>query len=234
MNDTTKPVHSPPLNEVFLLVNPMPFAHRYGQRIHCCVPVFAHVRKWKRIDDDYSVPAGKVDLLDINLDCDIEAVEATSLPYGEGSPGDSCMDIPDTALQLLRLPPHKRPSAGKRLAQLAAVMAQGAPAGPWGRFNRELNAGRFEANVWFERDRKHVMLTDLLDGSTVVSLWDEEVDEAIESGYLAVPRRPRPSDADWLPQLLDYARDTGALACSDANEIAKQAPKNRHRVGATA
>ena len=59
-------------------------------------------------------------------------------------------------------------------------------------------------STWFERDRKHIRL-ETPNGQTIFELWDEDVDEAIESGYLTTPRVPRPSDADWQPCAVAYA-----------------------------
>lgn len=69
---------------------------------------------------------------------------------------------------------------------------------------------KYVASVWFERDRKNVNL-ETVNGRTVFSLWDEAVDEAIEDGFLKTPKVPRPSDSDWLPHLIDYAKDKGLI-----------------------
>ena len=45
----------------------------------------------------------------------------------------------------------------------------------------------------------------------IFDLWDEEVTDAVDSGYLMVPRVPRPDDADWQPHAVAYARDTGRI-----------------------
>lgn len=81
----------------------------------------------------------------------------------------------------------------------------------WEDFRSEVKNGRFEANVWFERDRKNVRLTDGLTSRDIVCLWDDDVDQAIEDGYLTPPSIPRASDIDWLDPLLEYAQQTGAL-----------------------
>ena len=64
--------------------------------------------------------------------------------------------------------------------------------------------------TWFERDRQNVRL-ETPRGRVIFDLWDEEVTDAVDSGCLTVPRVPRPSDADWQPRALAYARDTGLL-----------------------
>lgn len=74
----------------------------------------------------------------------------------------------------------------------------------------EINDADYVCSTWFERDRKSITL-ETPQGVEVVSLWDDAVDDAIESGYLSVPRRPRPSDDDWQPCVVAYARDTGLI-----------------------
>ncbi|MCU1282403.1 MAG: hypothetical protein JWM53_5949 [bacterium] len=41
-----------------------------------------------------------------------------------------------------------------------------------------------ELETWFERDRAHVELRDRLTGQTIVEWWDDEVQQAIEDGFL--------------------------------------------------
>ena len=67
----------------------------------------------------------------------------------------------------------------------------------------------FEVSVWFERDRKSLILTK--DGEDVIALLDDAVDEAIEDGYLTPPHHPRPTDDMWLQPMVDFARSVGAL-----------------------
>lgn len=81
----------------------------------------------------------------------------------------------------------------------------------WDEFRDHLDQNRFTANVWFERDRKNVTLTDGLTSRDLVCLWDDDVNDAIESGCLTPPRGPRPKEGDWLEPLLQYAASTGAL-----------------------
>lgn len=67
--------------------------------------------------------------------------------------------------------------------------------------------------TWFERDRQNVRL-ETPAGRVIFDLWDEDVTDAIESGYLTVPRVPRAdraSSADWQPHALAFARDTGRI-----------------------
>lgn len=64
--------------------------------------------------------------------------------------------------------------------------------------------------TWFERDRAHIRL-ETPRGRVIFELWDEEVADAVESGYLTPPRHPRPSDQQWLESALDYARGMNLL-----------------------
>ncbi len=74
----------------------------------------------------------------------------------------------------------------------------------------------YVCSVWFERDRKQIDLSTT-DGRTLVHLVDEDVDDAIESGYLRAPRGPLMSsralnnDAAWKPMVVQYARDMGLI-----------------------
>lgn len=72
------------------------------------------------------------------------------------------------------------------------------------------SAADLVCHVWFERDRKNLRL-ETVDGDEIFCLWDADVDDAIESGYLSVPRRPRPDDSDWLQPAIDYAQSQGLL-----------------------
>lgn len=68
----------------------------------------------------------------------------------------------------------------------------------------------YVAGTWFERDRKHVRL-ETPKGRCVFELWDDDVSQAIEDGFLTPPRRPRPSTNDWQPHLVAYAREKGLI-----------------------
>jgi hypothetical protein len=74
----------------------------------------------------------------------------------------------------------------------------------------------FEAFTWFERDRQQVGLRTP-GGYEVFCLNDEAVTEAVEDGFLEPPRSPRPSDADWLQPVINYALETGLLKACNAN-----------------
>ncbi len=68
----------------------------------------------------------------------------------------------------------------------------------------------YVASVWFERDRANVSLSTP-EGREIFSLWDEDVGEAVEDGFLTTPRHPRPSEEMWQPHLVAYARDQGLI-----------------------
>ena len=68
----------------------------------------------------------------------------------------------------------------------------------------------FVCVTWFERDRQNVRL-ETPRGKLIFDLWDDRVTDAIESGLLTVPQRPRPNDTDWQPHAVAYARDIGLL-----------------------
>jgi len=60
----------------------------------------------------------------------------------------------------------------------------------------------YELTTWFERDRQHVMLTTPR-GREVFSLWDEDVTQAVEDGFLPTPIN--------LASALSYARSQGLI-----------------------
>jgi len=84
----------------------------------------------------------------------------------------------------------------------------------------------YVCTTWFERDRKHVRL-ETPRGRLVFELWDEEVDDAIESGNLIPPRVPRPSDRDWLPSAVSYAVEMGLVGVE--KERSTRQPRERAR-----
>ena len=54
-----------------------------------------------------------------------------------------------------------------------------------------------EIHTWFERDRQHVELRSRLDDETILELWDDDVSQAVEDGFL----NPR----DWHRSAYEYA-----------------------------
>lgn len=77
------------------------------------------------------------------------------------------------------------------------------------------DTSRYTCSVWMERGFGQLSLTDSLTNKEVFCLVDDAIGDAIESGYLSAPRRPRASESDWLPQLIDYARESGMLDALD-------------------
>jgi len=69
----------------------------------------------------------------------------------------------------------------------------------------------YVCHTWFERDRAHIRL-ETPTGRVVFELWDEDVGQAIEDGFLTAPRVPRPSDPDWQPHAVRYALDRGLIS----------------------
>lgn len=67
-------------------------------------------------------------------------------------------------------------------------------------------ASEFVCHTWFERDRAHIRL-ETPRGRVVFELWDDDVHEAIDSGYLARPALPRAGDKDWQPHAVRYAKE---------------------------
>jgi hypothetical protein len=55
-----------------------------------------------------------------------------------------------------------------------------------------------EVATWFERDRAQVTLTDKRTGAELLDLWDEDVAQAVEDGFLD----PR----DWHGSAYEYAK----------------------------
>ena len=74
----------------------------------------------------------------------------------------------------------------------------------------KLTDADYLCDTWFERDRAQVRLYTK-NGREVFCLNDDDVYEAIQDGFLTRPKVPRPSDADWLPHALAYARYYGLI-----------------------
>ena len=90
----------------------------------------------------------------------------------------------------------------------------------------------FVCSTWFERDRAHVRL-ETPNGKLVFELWDAGVWQAIEDGYLPVPRVPRPRDSDWQPCAVAYARAHGLFASAAARRAARAVSEAGHSVEAS-
>lgn len=87
---------------------------------------------------------------------------------------------------------------------------------------------QFVCSTWFERDRAHIRL-EAPRGRVIFELWDEDVSDAIESGYLSPPRHPRPDDAQWLEPAMEYARQMGLLPQGSDEPMPEQVRHQRQR-----
>jgi len=61
-------------------------------------------------------------------------------------------------------------------------------------------------STWFERDRQHVHLFSGDENTTVLELWDEQITEAVQDGFLDM-RRVKASMIDMAGNagLIDFA-----------------------------
>lgn len=75
---------------------------------------------------------------------------------------------------------------------------------------RKPSDDEYIVSAWIERDRANLSLSTPA-GREIFSLWDDDFSDAIESGYLETPRRPRPTDEDWRECALKYARECGLI-----------------------
>lgn len=82
--------------------------------------------------------------------------------------------------------------------------------------NQKYEDHEYECCVWFERDRANVSL-HTPKGRVVFDLWDEDVFEAIEGGFLTTPRlfgfsnRFANDEAAWQQHAVAYARNQGLI-----------------------
>jgi hypothetical protein len=65
-------------------------------------------------------------------------------------------------------------------------------------------------HTWFELDRAHIRL-ETPNGRVVFELWNEDVAQAHEDGFLTTPRVPWPSDRDWRPHAVQFAVGRGLI-----------------------
>ncbi len=67
--------------------------------------------------------------------------------------------------------------------------------------------------TWFERGRRNSRL-ETLRSRVIFDLWDDAVTDAIDGGFLPVPRVPNvthATDADWQSHAVAYARDASRI-----------------------
>lgn len=64
-----------------------------------------------------------------------------------------------------------------------------------------------ELHTWFERDRAHVELSDCRSGETIVEWWDDDVQQAIDDGFLL----HRWTGAKAHAAAFDYAKSVGLV-----------------------
>lgn len=76
--------------------------------------------------------------------------------------------------------------------------------------NKKIEDSAYVCSVWFERDRACLTL-ETPNGREIFSLWDDDVHQAIEDGFLPMPRGPRPRDSEWQPCAVEYARSQGLI-----------------------
>jgi hypothetical protein len=67
------------------------------------------------------------------------------------------------------------------------------------------NDSDYVCYTWFERDRQNVRL-ETPNGRVVFDLWDDSLIQAVEDGFLTVPKSLRPNDNDWQPHAVAYAK----------------------------
>lgn len=184
---------------VFLLANPAQWALRYRDRPQVDCALFVRFQG--------KGEARKATLLDIFGQEDY----VFDAPALQEPSDDLYLNVPHQIVDALKSPRTvNAQSAPGLVLGIAKVMTSTSER--WEEFSALINQDRYEASVWFERDRKNLCLTDLFINREVVELWDEDVSSAIESGYLRPPRFASPSSKDWLNPLLNYARSQGGLS----------------------
>ncbi|MBS1807575.1 MAG: hypothetical protein JST84_05225 [Acidobacteria bacterium] len=78
--------------------------------------------------------------------------------------------------------------------------------------NTPFSINNTELHTWFERDRKHIELRNANTQKTILEFWDDEVDEAVEDGFLTLPSFIRLLDkSDLHQQMYDLAVERGLI-----------------------
>ena len=68
-----------------------------------------------------------------------------------------------------------------------------------------------ELETWFERDRAHVELRDVVSGATIVECWDEDVTAMVVDGFLVIGR----GDRALHESVFAYAKAQGLFPTRD-------------------
>lgn len=210
---------------LWALAHPMDWAHRFSNRTTLGTPLF--------IEIDRTDPGGaRARLLDITGGVDPDWSPISRFENQEAN-GCNCWVPVDPADSAPVKEALGQGNMAKAACLMIAAMAQ-RHGDQWEDLARNLEETRYEANAWFERDNRQLTLLDLISNQYVVDLQGDDVDEAIESGYLSRPRAIRPSDSDWVAPLLEYARSLGlAPSLEDLLQAARSntnlSPENTER-----
>ena len=69
-----------------------------------------------------------------------------------------------------------------------------------------------ELHTWFERDRKSIELRNTATQNTILEFWDEDVDEAVEDGFLTRSSFHRlPDNSKLHLEMYELASERGIL-----------------------
>jgi len=71
----------------------------------------------------------------------------------------------------------------------------------------------YKVHTWFERDRAHVELRNETLDQTVVEFWDEDVEQAVEDGFLNLKNKTKTLDS-----LMEYAYDRHLISLGKRKE----------------
>jgi len=69
--------------------------------------------------------------------------------------------------------------------------------------DESVNNEDYEVHTWFERDRAHVEVRDAKTDETILDLWDDDVQQAIDYGYL--------DPSDFEGSAIEYAKELGLI-----------------------
>lgn len=182
---------------IFLLKDPLKWVGHSGSRPTLDSPLFVQLKKARP-------GVMLVSLVDIKgtLYSNLTSEEAREVEFEEIS-----MESWDIAKEHLN---KKNPTAAFLEIARNGSLSQEDDC-PWDEFLEVALKDRFEASAWFERDRASLCLTENISRKSIVELIDDDVKDAIESGYLSSPSTPRPKDSDWMAPLVAYAQSQGLI-----------------------